>query len=288
MRNYNELDALWRAPLFSKAFYQDVALNWRGIAARFLSLLLALTWLVFLIRATIVLSGVIEEMKPTLADFPKITITKGVASSDAKQPYILKDEHGKPVFVFDTTGEVKEPSVSGPMLLMTGTELIQIDARGTVQRHPLNQFPDAVVDQQWLMSWAYLARNALIPAGLVCCGAGTFGLRLLLAVIFAAIGLGLNSAFHGGLTFKPLMRLAVVSMTGPVLLETILNLVGVSTSCWGFVVFTLLAFGYMVFAVKAAAEVVKPAGAVSQMPPGMPPLPGQGQQPPAGFDERFP
>lgn len=49
MRNYNELDALWRAPLFSKAFYQDVALNWRGIAARFLSLLLALTWLVFLI-----------------------------------------------------------------------------------------------------------------------------------------------------------------------------------------------------------------------------------------------
>jgi tetrahydromethanopterin S-methyltransferase subunit E len=157
---------------------------------------------------------------------------------------------------------------------------------GTVQRHPLTQFPDAVVDQQRLISWANLARNATIPAGLVCCGTGAFAWRLLLAVILAAIGLGLNSAFHGGLTFKPLMRLAVVSMAGPVFLETILELVGVNTACWGFVVFTLLALGYMVFAVKAAAEVVKPAGAASQMPPGMPPLPGQ--QPPTGFDERFP
>jgi hypothetical protein len=291
VRRYNEFSGLWRAPLFNKTFYQDVALNWRGIGARFLLLLVMLTWLAYLIEATFLFNGFIaKDMQGAFADFPKITISKGVASSDVKQPYVIKDEQGKPVFVFDTTGEVTQPDRNGPMLVMTRTELIQMDSMGNVQRHPLSQIPDMVIDRQWLMSWVYVARNMLIPGGLACCGGGTFGLRLLLALGLAAIGLALNSGFHGGLSFQALIRLSVVSMAGPVLVETILWLVGIHTGCWGLPVFTAAAFGYLVFAVKVGAQVVKAAVAYTNLPPGMPPLPREGDRPPGqgDADEQFP
>jgi len=211
-----------------------------------------------------------------------------VASSDVKQPYVIKDEKGSPLFAFDTTGEITEPTRNGPILLMTRTELIQMDAAGNIQRHALSQFPDTVITREWIMSWAYTLRNVLIPGGLLLCGGGTFALRLLGGLLLAAIGLALNSAFHGGLQFQALLRLALVSMTGPVLLETILSLVGVNTACWGFFVTSLLSLGYMAFAVKAATAVVPqgfPISPDSQRPP---PLPGQPPQKPADFDERFP
>jgi len=76
VRQFNEFSGLWRAPLFSKAFYQDVALNWRGIAARYLLLLMMLTWLVFLIKLTVQFSGAIDkDFRDMVADFPTITLT---------------------------------------------------------------------------------------------------------------------------------------------------------------------------------------------------------------------
>src|SRR5206468_1472605 len=135
VQQYNEFSGLWRAPLFSAAFYRDVAVNWRGIAARYLLLLMMLTWLVVLIQASIQFSKAIDhDIDPLFKDFPKITITNGVASSDVEQPYVLKDDQGRPLFVFDTTGKVTQPSINGPMLVMTGTELLQAEANGSVQR----------------------------------------------------------------------------------------------------------------------------------------------------------
>lgn len=292
MRNYTEFTGLWRAPLFHKPFYQDVALNWRGIGALYLALLAMLTWLIVLIKFTVIFSGFLANEAPAvLKDFPTIHITKGIASSDVPQPYIMKDEKGHAVFVLDTTGQITEPP-AGARLLLTRTEIVQVDGMGNTQRRPLSAFPDMVIDQQWLLGWAHTGRNLLIPTGMVCCVGATEAWRLVFALLLAAIGLALNKAFGGGLSYAALLRLAIVSMTGPIFLDTLLMVLGIPLGCWEPFLSLALTFGYMVFAVKAGAEIVKPAAPVglTQWPPGMPPppLPPQSPNPPTDFDQRFP
>ncbi|HEY4329046.1 MAG TPA: DUF1189 family protein [Phycisphaerae bacterium] len=299
MRNYGEFSALWRATRFSKAFFQDVALNWRGIAARYLLLLVALSWLVILIPIPFEMATFVNHDAPeALKDFPTIKIEKGVASSDVPQPYMLKDDRGKVVFVLDTTGKIKEPKDAGTDLLVTQTELVQQDSMGIVQRRPLSAFPDMTIDKDWILSWLHLGRKLVIPAGLTACGGFSLGYRLVLALLMAAIGLPLNKAFGGGLQYAALMRLAIVSMTGPVILDSLFWIFHVPDQCWGWFLIQGLTFGYFVYAIKAASEVVKPLQVSSsalegidpssnQAPPpeGPPPLPPEN---PKGFDDQFP
>ena len=278
MRKFNEFSALWRAAAFNRAFYQDVALNWRGIALRYLFLLVMLTWLVFLIHRAVSFTRFINhDVPPALETFPTITITKGVASSEVPQPYVMKDARGTAIFVLDTTGTTTNPADAGAPLLITRTELIQNNGSGMVQRNPLGTLPDVTLSRTTIPGFLRTARNAMIPGGLVCCGDLVVGGRILLALLFAAIGLAFNSAFHAGLTYKALLRLSIVSMTAPVLFDTLLSLCGVPFICllWAFL--QLLPLGYLAYAVKVAAEVIPqpqptyPGTVPPPPPPNLPP-----------------
>jgi hypothetical protein len=275
VRNFNEFSALWRAPLFNRAFYQDVALNWRGIAARYLFLLVMLTWLVLLIQGIVSLSGYINNKAPkALETFPAITITKGVASSDVPQPYVMKGDRGEPLFVLDTTGTITNPSDAGALLLLTRTELIQDNGGGRMQRHQLRDLPDMTLNRDSILGFMRFGRNALIPAGLLCCADWSFVWRLLAALGFAAVGLAFNGAFHGGLKYKALIRLSIVSMSGPVLLDTLLYVCGVPAMCFVWPLLQILTLVYLAYAVKVAAEVV-PQQTLPSAYGAPPPLPPQ-------------
>jgi len=259
MRNYNEFSALWRAPLFSKPFYQDVGLNWRGIGARYLLMLVVLCWVVVLIQWTIGFSNFVNNEAPTaLKDFPPIKIDHGKASSPVKQPYIMKDDKGRPIFVLDTTGEVKEPSDIGAMILLTETEWIQQDRSGRVERRPLSGFPDLEVDQSTLLGWLRLGRNLVLPAGLVGFTIFSLAYHLILALAYGGIAMAFNSGFRGKLTFDGAMRIAVMAMTAPILIDTILWLTHLPGGCIAWFLYQAITLGYVAFGVKAVADLTRP------------------------------
>jgi len=247
---------MWRAALFRREVFIDVARNWRGIGVRYLLLLLIPAWLIGLITPTIRMNHVVNATAPRIfKDFPTITIVNGTATSDCQQPYIWNDPEGKPYFVFDTTGKVTKPSEVHAQMLMTSTEIVQENAFGQENRNALKEFPDTTINTAWFVSWFRLARNLMIPVGAPLMVLFSLAWRLLFALLLAAIGKGMCSAFRIWLPFPMLMRLAIVCMTGSILLDTLLWLANLPFVC-GFSWFLqmLLTVGYMIFAINAIAK----------------------------------
>lgn len=258
MREYNELSGLWRVPMLSRGFFQDVALRWRGIGMRYLMLILALTWLTVLGKITVDFSryingAAVEDLK----DFPSMTLAKGKLSSPVPQPYVFSVK-GSPLFVLDTTGEIKRPGEKGAPLLITETEFIQ-EQPGSTRNESLAAFPDMTVDSAKAMSFMRTVRNWLIPLGFPLLFAFSIVYRLLAALIVAAIGLAIAAGFRAQLSFPALLRLAIVSFTPVLLLDTVFLLAGVPTACWSWIVFPLVTLGYFTYGVKVAADLTREA-----------------------------
>ncbi len=283
MRRFNEFSGLWRAPIFSKAFFADVARNWKGIGVRYLLFLVGLTWLLALTRCTIDLSAALKtEIRNALRELPAIEIHNGIASGAVEQPYIMKDDRGRPIFVFDTTGTVNKPSDVGARLLITQTEMVQEDRPGTLQRRRLSDLPirDISINQNTVLAWVHTVRNWLIPAGMIFLGLFSFVVRLLGAVLLAAMGLALNAAFGAKLTYPALLRLAIVSMTGPLLIDTLTWLFDLNIGCWKHPALWALTLTYFILAIKLATDASQrlagfPVDSVSpyHQPDNPPPLP---------------
>jgi hypothetical protein len=260
MRHFNELSALWRAPAFHRAFFQDVAYRWKGIGLRLLLLVLLITWPVVLAKKTVDLSHYINTQAPDdLKDFPPMTLKSGTLSSPVPQPYVYRVQ-GEPLFVLDTTGTVKRPGEKGAQILITDKELIQEQGVGarSLSRSPLAGMPDVTLDQAFLINAMRTVRNWLIPLGLPLMVIFSIVYRLLCALLYAVIGLALSAAFSARLRFPVLLRLAIAAMIPVLLLDTILTLAALN-GCWTWLVYPVLTLVYLAYAVKTAAAVAPPA-----------------------------
>jgi len=280
MRNFSDLSALWRAPLFSKAFYQDVGQNWRGIGLRYLMLILAITWLLPLVQWTIGMSHfLVTDAKTLAAKVPTVKIEKGIASSPVKQPYIVTDDRGRAFFVIDTTGATKMPSDVGAQMLLTQTELIQ-DQGGRVQIHSLKDCPDMTIDSSTAMWWFATVRNLIIPVLWPTFWVFSLAYRLILALLFAAIGLGFAKMFGGKISYAALLRLAIVSMTTSLILGTIFWMVpAVDIGCFGWFIGHLICLGYLLFAVKVNSDVMRDPATAFPVEPQQWTGPAEGESP---------
>lgn len=258
MRHYNEFGGLWRAPLFNKAFYQDVGARWKGIGLMQMLLVLILTWLVVDIKGTVSISGYISsgQAAKDLKDIPPITLKDGKASSPVEQPYVVKDTAGRAIFVMDTTGQYKAPSdvPGGTQLLLTDTDLIQVDASGRVQTTPVKIFGDMKVDKDWFISWIETFRNLLLPVGWPVTFLFFWAYRLVMALVFAALGLLIAMGFGAKLSYGTLLRLTMMAMVADVYIGMIERLTNFDIGCAGWFVGHALSLGYLVYAIKVNAS----------------------------------
>jgi hypothetical protein len=271
MRQFNEFSALFRAPLFSRAFFQDVALRWKGIGVRYLMLVLFLCWLVVFIKLTIGFTLFINtDAQAALKDFPPMTLRAGRLSSPVPQPHIFRDENGKPIAVLDTTGTVRNPSDVGVRILITATEYID-ESRGVRQVRSLSGFPDMTLDETSAMGWLRLIRNLMLPVMFPLFWAFSLAWRLLVALLFAAIGLGIASAYKARISYAGLLRLAAVSMTSVVFLDTIFWLFSVPTGCWTWFLYPVISLGYMTYGIHVTAPLApRPVAATFALEPNQP------------------
>ena len=239
--------------LFLPAFYRDVARNWGGIGFLYLLLLFTLTWIPVLAKMQLVFQKSVREELPKVANkLPDITIKAGKVSSPVAQPFEIKDEQGKTVFVLDTTGKINTLDQTPAMILITENKLHSRDQQ-KIQIHDLSQFPDFEFTADWVKSWvdflgAWLGVG-LFPFVMI----GSLIRALIIMMIASLAGLIFNAIFSANGSYAGLLRFAAVGMTLSVYIDTGLMLADFPIPFW-FLIALALTTAYVAFGTAVSAQ----------------------------------
>ena len=260
MRRYSRIRALVLS-LFSPDLYRDVAANWRGVGFLYLLLLLALTWIPVMYKGHVGFKEFSQTEFPNMIrDFPPITITKGVVSSPAPQPYYMREtESGKTFFILDTTGQVTElPPGDDPMILLTKTEVFIRNQRET-KIVELKKDLDFYVDREKLQGWMDWVAGKFGFIFYLPVLIGSLIFRMITTLMYAVVGLVFNAMYKKNLSFGALMRLAAVSTSAVIYIDTVFDITGKHIPHWNLLGFALTCV-YVSLAVRwAEARALPPS-----------------------------
>ncbi len=239
--------------LYNPEFYHDVAEAPFKDALRYylkFTLLLAV-FMTVVFSVLLVPQGIrfIKEEAPALVKkyYPEgliITITKGEASSNVTEPYVVPAEgmakealHGRMIdniFVIDTKNEFNKKTFESykTLALLTKNEIITHSNRGQIKIQDLSSASDLVVSEEVLLAWVEKVRASLsvfVPAGIalmfVVVVAG-FILYLVPLLLFALIPFFLAWVKKIPLTYSGAYKMSMYAVLPGLFLKTILNASG--------------------------------------------------------------
>jgi hypothetical protein len=260
-KQYGALSALVLSPLFSKPLYRDVARNWRGIAALYLLLLIAITGAITAARVHYeVKKFARDEFPKVVQDVPPVSIRDGVVSSPVKQPHeIIDHDSGKVIAILDTTGTVTSLDDTPAMILLTKNQLHHRQ-NNKIEIEDLSKVKSMDLDQAKLQRWMDIGASWSGPVTFLFFLIFVFIYRLIQALIYALIGMAFAAMFGARLSYQQLIRLAIIAVTPVILLSTALGAAGVNIPFFGLICF-VIAMVYLAIAVQAnAGESSRPGG----------------------------
>lgn len=240
---------------FSKDLYTDVAMNWRGVNFLYLFLLLVICWVPRMFQLDKFFSRLVEtELPPVISQVPEISITDGEVSIKEPQPYSIKNPKGDKVLaIIDTTGKINSLEKNGPYCLLTKNALIIRKSEVETRTYSLSQIKNFVLTSDRLTTWIRIFKKVFVAAIYPIAVFSSFITRIIQALIYAAIGLLFASWCRITLTYKSLIRMAVVAVTPCIIIKTVIASAGVQLP-WANLIYLLLALAYLFFGVKATAE----------------------------------
>ncbi len=125
MQKHSVAEGLYLS-FFSRPFYQDVGRRWKGFCLLYLLAVIAVCTIPSALRMQSDLRDLMsEEAPPYIRQLPRITIAKGVLSTDVPMPYrIVNPKTGEPVLIIDTSGQTVSLEGSKAFALATKSSLI--------------------------------------------------------------------------------------------------------------------------------------------------------------------
>jgi hypothetical protein len=253
MKQYTIIHPLYMA-FYSKSLYRDVASNWpTWFCFLYLLSLLALCWIPGMIRLDSDISEFVDAEAPKYVNqMPVVSISKGQASLAEPQPYIIKDpEKGDPVMIIDTTGQTTSIDNSKAMVLLTKTQLILKDRLQGSRMLNLSEIGDMTIDKAMVYDWleAFLEWFAILLYPFAVLFSFTF--KGIQAALYALIGILFSRIIKAGLNYKAMIRLAVISLTPVIILNTLTIFFRVPIpEPW--LTNALITTGYLIFAIRAS------------------------------------
>lgn len=239
---------------FSEALYREVGLHWKGTNLAYLLLLLAACWLPAMVVVHIGLTDFVNNEAPAVVQqVPQITITNGQVSIDEAQPYYIKHPESNDVLaIIDTTGTVTSLDDPNAFCLLTRTKLIGRKSQFETRAFDLSQVEDFVLNADRITGWLHTFRKffavIMYPFALF----GSYAYRIIQALIYAAVGLLFAKWCNTTLSYRALLRLAVVAVTPAIIINTVLGAAGVHLP-YAPLFYLLVALGYLFYAVKACS-----------------------------------
>ena len=240
---------------FSKDFYREVGLQWKGICFGYLLLLLAICWIPMMVRIHKGFAGFVKNDAPTIVDqVPEITITDGQVSIDEPEPYYIKiPDTNDNLAVIDTTGSIKSPADANAFFLLTNNLIITRQSDFETRSFELSQDKSFTVDSARITGWLNTIKKGLViimyPIALL----SSYAYRIVQALIFAAIGLLFASMCRVSLSYGVLLRLAVVAMTPCMIVKTVFGLAAVYFPCIG-LLYIVITLAYLYFGIHACSQ----------------------------------
>jgi len=237
---------------FSKALYRDVARNWKGLCFLYLLSLLALCTIPTVLRIQADMAIFLNtEGREFVKQVPTIIISKGKISIDKPEPYVINDEKTEdPLMIIDTTGSIRSLQGSKAKALLTKTELIVRKEGMKTATFPLSGIDDLLINRGLLYDFMDFLDEwfavMIYPVALLV----SFLYHIIEVLAYAALGLLFARTLHVSLSYRALIRLAVVSISPTLLLGSLLLIVNIVIPSWWLISFWG-SLGYLFFAVKA-------------------------------------
>jgi hypothetical protein len=240
---------------FSKDLYRDVGLHWKRVCFGYLFLLLAICWIPMMVKIHTGFAGFVENDAPTVVDqVPEITITDGQVSIEEPQPYFIREPDSNQIIaVIDTTGSIESPADANAFFLLAKNSITtQTDFE--TRTIDLSQVKSFTLNSDRITRFLKNTKKYLViilyPLALL----SSYVYRIILALIFAAIGLLFASSCKVSLSYGALLRLAVVAMTPCIIIKTVFALAGVQLPCTILLLYFLITLAYLYFGVYACSQ----------------------------------
>jgi len=240
---------------YSRDLYRDVAENWGAGVVLYLTLLLAISWLITMIVAhPLFRAGVSQFNQQITPQLPEvITIKKGIVTTPENRPYLIKDAKTQDVIaIIDTSGKYTSLEESHAALLITkdtyahtsdsNYHKIEINTIPTnlnlmITRAQVQQFIPKFMD--WMLAIAF---PFLLIASLL--------YRLLQSIVYAIFGKIFAAISGQPLMYSTILKLAMVSITPAIVVCTVLQWAHFILPHIGLMYFAL-AMIYLIFAIRA-------------------------------------
>lgn len=254
MKQYSYIHSLYYS-FYSKSFYQHVARNWKGIRLSYLLFILCLFWIPETSRMHSEVSDFLSAEAPKyVKQVPLITISQGRVSIKEQSPYLINmPGENIPFAIIDTSGQTTSLDKSSALALLTKTQLIIKNDSSASRTFDLAGIDHLIIDQKTLYEWLEAFDNLfpliLFPFILFF----SFLYHVIQVLIIAGIGTLFVKRFQSELDFKALMRLAVVSFTPAIILQTIHAILDIPFP-YSAPISVLITLGYLYYAVGSNSE----------------------------------
>lgn len=244
--------------LYSKDFYNDVVKNWKGKAFLTLALLLIICWIPQLFQMHNIISKWINnDGQKIIEQIPEITIRNGNLDIDKEMPYFVTDSNGvKTVCVFDTTGKYKTLNDVDSPILVTKNTMTMKKSKYETRNYDLYQIQEFSMTKNDLKKWVEFFRKfstiLILPFILL----SSFIYRFFLSVFYGFIGFIITKIAKKDIEFTPIVQVAVLSMTLPIILKTIFTLTKTHIPYFWLISFGI-SMGYLIFGIMSKEELPK-------------------------------
>ncbi len=238
---------------YSKRFYRSAASRWKRHAVVYLLVLSLVYTMSAVYRLKVETADILNASLPLLAkQIPEITIDRGRVSIDADEPYLIRGpRNNEVVAILDTTGQYQDLSGTESMVLLTADRLFVRRGIDTVREVDLSSVDGFHLNRDRMMSWMS-SMVAWMPVMVFPFAAvAAFGLRLLQALFFGALGMTLASGLKRPIPFPAAFSIAVAALTPAIILDTVFNLLGAAPPYWG-ILAQLVTAVFLVYGTKAA------------------------------------
>lgn len=252
MKKYSYAQAPFLS-FFSGDYYRYISNEKSGTGFFYLLLLLVFYVVPTVIKAANGFDGfVINEAPKIITQVPEITISNGQASIEEPQPYTIIDPGtNKPLVIIDTTGQVNSLQNTEARVLVTKSYVLYEKNAYETRTYDLSDVGNFIVNQSLINEWIAIAQDyfivVLYPFMLI----GLFIAYIIRMLIYAVIGMIFVKILKASNDYSSLLRLSVVAFTPVIIMQAIVEIVGLSIPASG-VIFFLIAMMYLFFGVYSS------------------------------------
>jgi hypothetical protein len=249
-------------PSVSRRFYRIVSRRSLGVAFLFFFFFTSLMTVASTLKISLNFSEMQVELEQAIESslIPTITISNGVASVDAAQPFIILDQ-SREVVALDTSGRIEriDRDRYDRGILLTRTEIHTLNDRGEYQVIMLSDLnalfrdPLIVNDETILSTWGLIAGFLRV---IVFIGLGLWNLvaRLILIVVLGLLLWGITTWVRPGTQFNPILITGIFAFIPAIYLDVVLSRVGFNF----FSMQTLIFIGLWIAALTFVFQEMKP------------------------------